>query len=295
MWLENVVARIEGGLGNQLFQYAAARSLADRLGCGLQLDIRAIHVNGDRPFQLGLYNIRANILDASRAAELPEVRSSRLGRIKSRLSQRFPTVFSFPAFWPRGFVFDPRFARISKPSYLIGYWQTEKYFKWNRERLLSDIQLVSSPRSGAEYIQQIRGTTSVALHIRRGDYVSKTSAAAIHGICDIAYYARALEDLGKKISGIHVFVFSDDLEWSRQNLHFDFPVTFVDNSGPESTQIDLELMRHCKHHIVANSSFSWWGAWLAQAQGQLVYAPIKWFSDSDMDSSDVVPHNWIRL
>ncbi len=295
MWPENVIVRIEGGLGNQLFQYAAARSLADRLGCGLQLDIRAIHANGDRPYHLGFYNIRADILEATQTIGLPEARSGRLGRFKSRLSQFLPSVFSFPVFWPNGFAFDPRFDRISKPTYLVGYWQTERYFKWNRAQLLNDVELVTAPQAAKNYLKQIKACTSVALHIRRGDYVNNVSAAAVHGTCDLAYYSRAVEDLGKRISDIHLFIFSDDLEWSRQNLQYDFPMTFVDNPSLESTQIDLELMRHCKHHIIANSSFSWWGAWLAQTQSQLVYAPTRWFSDSNMDASDVVPQQWIRV
>ena len=295
MWPANVIARIEGGLGNQLFQYAASRSLADRLGCGLQLDIQAIHLNSDRPFQLDKYNTRADILDVAQVIELPDARSSRLGRFKSRLSQSLPSVFSFPAFWPNSFAFDPRFDRISNPSYLVGYWQSERYFKWNRELLLKDIQLVTTPKIGVEYLKQIKAANSVALHIRRGDYVSNESAAAIHGTCDLSYYTRALQELSKRISDIQLFIFSDDLEWSRRNLQYDFPMIFVDNSDQESSLIDLELMRHCKHHIVANSSFSWWGAWLAQTPHQLVYAPKRWFSDSNIDATDVVPQHWVRL
>lgn len=292
MWPAQVIARIEGGLGNQLFQYAAARSLADRLGCELALDLRGLEDNGDRPFQLDLYRIRARVATPQLLAGLPDWRSSRWKRLHSRLSQCMPAVCSFPVFWPRSFAFDPRFERIARPVYLVGYWQSEKYFDWNRARLLQDIQLVSPTPETTPWLDQIRHTCSVALHIRRGDYVSNPSAAQFHGVCDMAYYQTAVQTLRQQFPHMQVFVFSDEPEWARKNLRLDVPTYYVDaNPG----QVDLELMRQCRHHVVANSSFSWWGAWLCESAGQVVHAPRRWFADPVTDTSDVVPVRWMQL
>lgn len=295
MWPKQVIARIEGGLGNQLFQYAAARSLADRLGCDLMLDLRGLERNGDRPFQLDLYRIRAAVAPMELLAELPDWRSSRAGRLRSALSQRLPSFFDFPVFWPQTFAFDPRFARILRPAFLVGYWQSEKYFDWNRKRLLQDIQLVAPMVATEPWLEHIRGTHSVALHVRRGDYVSNSAAAQFHGLCDMDYYRKAIGALRGQFPDIEIFVFSDEPDWARQNLQFGVPMHIVDANPPDKGHLDMELMRHCHHHVIANSSFSWWGAWLCEHTGQRVYAPSCWFADAGVDTSDVVPARWTKL
>lgn len=295
MYPEFVIARIEGGLGNQLFQYAAARSLADRLGCDLALDLRGLEKNGDRPFQLDLYRIRAFIADSNQLQDLPNPRVSRWGRVRQRLSQTAPALFPFPIFWPRSFAFDRSFNQIFDPKYLIGYWQSEKYFGWNRIRMLEDMQLVTPMSVDIPLMAEICSKRSVALHVRRGDYVSNTSSAQFHGLCDLAYYETAISNLKTHFSDINVFVFSDDPEWARANLRLDVPIRIVDSNSTDKGHIDLELMRACRHHVIANSSFSWWGAWLSQSADQMVYAPKRWFADAATDTSDVIPANWIQL
>lgn len=294
-WPEQVIARIEGGLGNQLFQYAAARSLADRLGCNLALDLRGLDENGDRPFQLDLYNIRASIASPQQLQNLPHWHPSRRGRIRSDLSQIAPAFFSFPVFWPRSFAFDHRFEKISQPVYLVGYWQSEKYFARNRASLLKDIQLAVPLPSDMPLLNQIRGVNSVALHIRRGDYVSNAAASEFHGLCDMSYYHAAVNALKVRFPDIHVFVFSDEPGWAKKNLILGVPTHYVDANSMDKGFIDLEFMRHCRHHVIANSSFSWWGGWLCESDLQIVYAPKRWFADAAMDTSDVVPERWIQL
>lgn len=294
MWPSQVIARIEGGLGNQLFQYAAARSLADRLGCDLALDLRGLAHNGDRPFQLDLYRIRAGIADGAQLAGLPDWRPSRWRRLRASLAQATPALCDYPMFWPRSFAFDPRFDRISRPVYLVGYWQCERYFAWNRAQLLQDIELIDAPPA-IPLLERIRTSRSVALHVRRGDYVSNAAAAQFHGLCDMAYYQRAVAALKSEYADIEVFVFSDEPDWARANLQLGVPTYIVDAHPPEKGFLDMELMRHCQHHIIANSSFSWWGAWRCEREGQRVYAPSRWFADAGVDTSDVVPARWVRL
>jgi hypothetical protein len=292
MWPSHVIARIEGGLGNQIFQYSAARSLADRLGCELALDLRGLAENGDRLYQLGLYKTRCSIADEVLLNTLPPWRSSRSGRVRSRIAQYLPGLYAYPVFWPRDFSYDSRFERIERPVFMVGYWQTEKYFAWNRSRLLQDLQLRGPLDSSHPVLARIRSTNSVALHVRRGDYVRNPAAADFHGTCDMAYYAAAVADMVKRPSDVELFVFSDEPEWARTNLKFDLPTHIVEAHTPEQGHLDLELMRHCQHHIVANSSFSWWGAWLCESPAQRVYAPHRWFRDPGTNTSDVIPPLW---
>jgi hypothetical protein len=292
MWPQHVIARIEGGLGNQLFQYAAARSLADRLQCELLLDVRGLALNGDRALGLESYRIRAYIATDEQLGTLPPWRASRWGRMYSRLSQSFPEHFSYPVFWSESFAYDSAFERISQPAFLVGYWQSERYFSWNRARLLRDISLrqecVSLPSS-------LQEQCCVAIHVRRGDYVSNDAANAFHGLCEPEYYARAIAQL--QLQGIrpHAIVFTDDPQWVRNNLVLGVPTHYASEWSNGSAHAELELMRKCHHHVIANSSFSWWGAWLCQHMGQTVYAPQRWFQDPATDSSDVVPTRWTRL
>jgi hypothetical protein len=295
MWPKQVIARIEGGLGNQLFQYAAARSLADRLGCDLALDLRGLDENGDRPYQLNRFEIRASVASSHLLSGLPDWRPSRKGRIYSRLSQLVPAVFSFPVFWSQTFAFDPRIDKISRPVYLVGYWQSEKNFAWNRDRLLRDIRLRVPLSAKTSWLNEISKTDSVALHIRRGDYVSNKVAAQFHGLCNMDYYHNAIRKLIVRIPSLHVFVFSDDHAWAKANLRLDAPTSFIDTNSSDDGHIDIELMSYCRHHVIANSSFSWWGAWRCQSIDQVVYAPRRWFADTTTDTSDVVPAHWNQL
>jgi Glycosyl transferase family 11 len=295
-----VIARIEGGLGNQLFQYAAARSLADRLGCDLALDLRGLEVNSDRTFQLNLYRIRAFIASGQLLSNLPKSRPSKWRHLLSNLSLYAPRVLSFPVFWSRSFAYDERFAAIRSPKYLVGYWQSEKYFDWNRAQILKDVELIDSTEVDHILLQKIKDSKSVALHIRRGDYISDLAASQFHGLCDMAYYYAAVQALKIQEPSMHLFVFSDDPQWARVNFRTDVPATYIDANASDKGYLDLELMRHCKHHIIANSSFSWWGAWLRRAEEvgqevQQVYAPMRWFAVSNVDTSDVIPASWNQL
>jgi hypothetical protein len=295
MLFDQVVARIEGGLGNQLFQYAAARSLADRLQCGLLLDLRGLAENGDRPYQLDRYSVRAEVADAQTLAALPAWRSSRAGRIGQWLSFVMSGTVRSPVFWPRSFAYDGRIERLRQPVYMVGYWQTERYFAWNRARLLHDLTLHPDTAANAGWVQKIRSCNSVSLHVRRGDYVSSPSAAQHHGTCDMAYYQQAIALLLQQQPELEVFVFSDEPQWAADHLRLPAPIHIVDANPPDRGYLDLELMRGCRHHVLANSSFSWWGAWRCVHMGQTVYAPRRWFANPGIDTRDIIPPHWHRL
>jgi hypothetical protein len=181
MPLQQVVNRIAGGLGNQLFQYAAARSLAERLQCDLSLDLRGIAENGDGPYQLDLHHVRAKVADAEMLGVLPSWRASRAGQIRQSLSLLMLGLFRSPVFWPYSFAYDARIEQLKHPVYLVGYWQTERYFAWNRSSLLQDLILLQSDKSSSPCLQKLKACNSVPLHVRRGDYVSSHVATQYHG------------------------------------------------------------------------------------------------------------------
>ncbi len=147
----------------------------------------------------------------------------------------------------------------------------------------------------AEMLREIQACEAVAVHIRRGDYVSNPVTAAVHGACGMDYYREGLSRLDQVVTRPHLYVFSDDIPWVRENLKTSHPVTYVDHNSADEPCEDLRLMSACKHFVIANSSFSWWGAWLSAFPGKRVVAPKRWFATDSKDSRDQVPDSWIRI
>lgn len=192
--------------------------------------------------------------------------------------------------------FDPNIFKSSRSVYLVGYWQSEKYFKNIEEILRSELTIKHNQGPDNQAMScLINQTESVSLHIRRGDYVSNPISYQAHGICSLDYYRAAVETLTKTVKQPHFFIFSDDIEWAQENLKLDHPLTNVSNNGEVQDYEDLRLISHCKHHIIANSSFSWWGAWLCSHSQKIVIAPKKWFNNPKLNTRDLIPNEWYRI
>lgn len=287
-----IIAKLLGGLGNQMFQYATGRSLALANGCELKLDISAfdryvIHSG----FALGTFNIAAEIASA---AEIRKLAGST--RKIPRMILRKLGIQRQSYFCERDFSFDPALLDRLAPIYIEGYWQSYKYFDKFSSQIRSELTFRQSPLGkNAELAQGIALENSVSVHIRRGDYVSNPIANRVHGFVGVAYYEQVLDCISSQIDSPHFFVFSDDLPWARENLKFPGEVTFVgQNIGPKAYE-DLRLMSLCKHHVIANSSFSWWAAWLGWMPGKKVFYPANWFSSKLHDVSSMNPPAWIRV
>ncbi|MDQ3108544.1 MAG: alpha-1,2-fucosyltransferase, partial [Bacteroidota bacterium] len=153
-----------------------------------------------------------------------------------------------------------------------------------------------TPVSGlnAELLGQILNCNSASIHVRRGDYVHSESSNKYHGTCSIDYYERSAKILADQADVNHFFVFSDDPDWVRANIVLPYPATFVSHNQGRESYWDLYLMRHCKHHIIANSSFSWWGAWLNPSTEKIVIAPQNWFNDPSASNNEIIPEGWIK-
>lgn len=298
---KKVIVSICGGLGNQMFQYAAGRALALQFGVPLQLDVGWFESFGEdttpRKFQLLNFPFLMPLVTTT-ASESWRVRLTK--RIKSRLLHFSCAAHKiFPSI-----VLEPNFSywagdrKITTSVFLYGYWQSEKYFAPNASQIRKDFTFSPLPegevQAVATRIQACRDAVSV--HIRRGDYISNPQAHAFHGLLRPNWYRVALEHMRKVVGNTTIFLFSDDPQWVREN--FDpcgHDCEVVESNQLDAPQHDMHLMSLCQHHILANSSFSWWGAWLGQHDG-IVVAPKKWFAKKHFSEyEEIYCNKWIIL
>ncbi len=286
-----IVSRIAGGLGNQMFQYAAGRRLAERVGAEFQHDLTPFDTYKLHDCAIRRFSLQSRPMDRATLSRLPV-------RFGGSLWKRLLRIDGPPLalFREKGLAWQPTINTVRDNTYLVGYWQSEKYFAEIRPTLLKEFSL-PSPAAGKdlEVMKAMDESTSVMLHVRRGDYVSNAGTNQIHGTCDEAYYYRAVLMLAKEYGPLHLFVFSDDPTWCRENLKFEHATTVVDHNDASRNCEDLRLMSHAKHFITANSSFSWWAAWLSTSPGKIVCAPRRWFQSEGRDASDIVPDKWRRM
>lgn len=282
-----------GGLGNQMFQYAAGRAIAHRRHVLLALDTSEFRNGNSRDFRLDVLNIKGSIISSQ---ELDSFKKSATSRSALLLNKLRP-YYRQPLIKEPGFSFDANILRAPRSVYLNGYWQSEKYFKDVEEQLQREFSVREKPQglnaSMAERIRQIPNAVSV--HVRRGDYASNPVTNRVHGTCPPEYYRDAVAKLVSLGVEPHFFVFSDDIPWAEANLRFSYPMTFVTHNGASADHEDLRLMSMCRHHIIANSSFSWWGAWLSPRARKLVVAPRRWFNEAAYDTKDLIPSGWITI
>ena len=294
-----VVTRLIGGLGNQMFQYAAGLGLALRHGVELKLDVSGFAAYPKRRYELGSYPIRGTPASeaelASFGSRRPKVESRWLARAR-RLIRIDGKPGSSPIYRERHFHFDARVRDLNPTVYLDGYWQSEKYFADLIGLLRQEFTpLAPLEPENAAMADRIDAVNAVSLHVRRGDYVNEPDISRFHGICSADYYQSAVKYIAGRAGDIHLFVFSDDQDWVRDNLHFAPPTTVVAANPPDRGFRDMQLMARCRHHIIANSSFSWWGAWLNPSPAKIVVAPKRWFAASTNDTRDLLPEAWVRL
>lgn len=286
-----VVSRLIGGLGNQMFQYAAGRSLAELAKCELKIDVSgfqnyALH-NG---YELNIFNINAGIASSKDISSLVNKQSRLMSFIYRKLH-----IKKSKNLVESGFAFNANFFNVSSSVYIDGYWQSYKYFELIDSQLRQEFTF-KSPICGLnlQLSKKISSTNSVSVHVRRGDYVTNKQTNSVHGVCSVDYYHAAIHVIVENVENPVLFVFSDDIAWVKNNLTFYSPVVFVDHNTGKQSYNDMYLMSLCKHHIIANSSFSWWGAWLGSNPTKLVIAPKKWFTN-DAVTVDLIPETWIRL
>lgn len=290
-WEETmIVTRIFGGLGNQMFQYAFGLYLSNRSRTELVLDCSALAVDPLRDYMLDRWTIDARLASEDQRQLFPR-RYGGWG-LKNLWWARMP----LRRVRERPFGFREKYLACGNNVYLDGYWQSEQFFPNLRERLQTLFQ-PSRPinEESTAIARQMEKVSAASLHVRRGDFVQSKVIFETHGTCPLGYYQTCVADLLERNQKLQIFIFSDDHEWCRQNLHFACPTIHVDHNGDGKMHEDLWLMTQCRHHILANSSFSWWGAWLRADESGTVYAPERWFRNDRYDSQSIIPATWRKM
>lgn len=289
-----IVMRLKGGLGNQMFQYALGRRLSLDHHTELALETSSFKTDHLRVYRLDTFQIQASI--ASDA--LPFFPTTGPKRRLNTFLQFFRKLIGkpFDIYKEKSFHFDPEVLQCSSNAFFDGFWQSEQYFLPIRSTLLADL-IPAKPLEGAlaHIAKEIEQCNAVSIHVRRGDYVSDPTTTAYHGVCSKEWYEQAANYMKQHVPNLQFFVFSDDYEWAKTNLNFDAPTRFIEPSPDGLECNDLYTMSLCKHNVIANSSFSWWGAWLNQNPNKIVIAPKQWFVAGPQNMDDLIPKSWIRL
>jgi hypothetical protein len=290
-----VIQNITGGLGNQMFQYAFIYAQSQNRNTLFKLDTSGFETYSLRNFTLNQYNLKNITASINEIEQLKFKHESTLERLTRKLQHK-PRPLASSYYKEPSMKFDPNVFSQNGNIYFDGYWQSERYFDNYRDELLDQFTLKSSIQEKTKkYLEIIFSCSSISLHIRRGDYVTNTKTNSIHGTCDISYYRKAISRVMMNIKQPNFFIFSDDLTWAKDNLSINEPTTFVELDHEFSDCDEMFLMSQCKHNIIANSSFSWWGAWLNTNPKKIVIAPLYWFRDETLKSNDMIPASWIRL
>ncbi|WP_159473060.1 alpha-1,2-fucosyltransferase [Chryseobacterium sp. 18068] len=292
-----VAVELIGGLGNQMFQYATAKALALHRDEHLLLDSRLFDNYKLHSYCLNHFNIEATVVTNDLPLKTPGFSKRVIDKLLQKTNALILQNRIFNIYQEKDLLFDNTlFLTGKKNIYLKGYFQSEKYFAKYEDQLRTDFEIVTPlKKETTDMLKIIEAENSVSLHIRRGDYVSNPAANATHGTCDLNYYQKAVANINNDIENAIFFIFSDDINWAKENLKLKNKTYFIDFNDASTNYEDLKLMSTCKHNIIANSSFSWWGAWLNRNKNKKVIAPSKWFNTDVLNSQDIIPESWMKI
>ncbi len=283
-----VIARIKGGLGNQMFQYAAAKALALHNNTQTKLDISEYSTDQLRNFDLSKLNVDISVATESEIKSLKANNS--IDRVISRLTPLNKRRFYKEPF----FHFDNNFFKLGHNIYIQGYFQSEKYFNPIEKIIRKEYTLKDSIKFKVEKLShELQYVNSVSIHIRKGDYKNKETQN-VHGILPLLYYHEAIRKISHLVDHPKFYIFTDDKRWVEENFKVPNSTIVSGNFSTDHFE-DLYLMTQCSHNIIANSSFSWWGAWLNANPNKHVIAPLKWFNNGPADIQDLIPETWIKI
>jgi hypothetical protein len=295
-----IIIRLNGGLGNQMFQYACGRNQAFKYETELLFDtsLLGLVTTGSsltkRSYALDVFGIQNNSID-----KISQRGKFFLHRILNMLSikLRGRGIQTKNFFVENAFAYNPFIENTTNDCFLAGYWQSPLYFQNMESLIRNDFQFKPKLNEvNAKWIREIKSVNAVSLHIRRADFINNKSHS-IHGTCSIEYYMHAVNHVASKTNAPVFFIFSDDAEWAKNNLKLPYTCHFISGNEGDKSYIDMQLMSNCNHNIIANSSFSWWGAWLNENPDKLVIAPKQWFLDAELNkqTDDLIPQKWVRI
>ena len=279
-----IIVRVTGGLGNQMFQYAMYKSL-EKKGKLVKLDSKSFYEtkkehNG---YELErIFDIKPNKPTKEDLEKFDENNISTLFKIKRKLFGDKKFVYD-----TKEYVFNKDVYKL-KNSYLNGYWQSIKYFQGIENDIKKDFRFKNQlDNKNLEILNEIENSNSISIHIRRGDYMSPENYNMYGCIATPTYYKKAIKVIEEKVENPTFFVFSNDMDWVKKNIQINSRVFYIDINSGNGSYKDMQLMSNCKHNIIANSSFSWWGAWLNENKNKIVIAPKKWINREDVDSNKI--------
>ncbi len=297
-----IIIKLFGGLGNQLFQYALGRHLALKSALPLFLDAESGFQNDfyKRTYSLHVFHTQAKLLDTKTVRLLHRFQNP-LGRrdklhnwIDKHLKEINPVFI-----YENHYQFDEAIltTEIKPLTYFSGYWQSEKYFKSIENVLRQDLIFKEGiPEKNLRIAEAIQSENSVCLHVRRllgiADGKINEEGVKFHGSIDLPFYQKAIDLMAQKQENLHFYIFGDFIDWAKEHIQLSFPCTFVEGNLDYQ---DLQLMSLCKHHIIPNSTFAWWSAWLNTNPQKIVIAPDAWFADKTVNTKDIYPESWIRI
>ncbi len=295
-----IVIKLMGGLGNQMFQYALGKKLAKQHQTNLGLELSFYKKGASRRalknswlLLKGLFTkdgLRKALMEIKQDKRQYDLKYFLLDdRVKKLNKTNLPIVKE-----TKEFCFNPELLNSGDDLAYDGYFNTSKYFEDIADLIRADFKLKEIYRSTLppELIEKIKASQSVSVHIRRGDYARLDAVKKFHGLCDLDYYERAAKLIQTKLTNPIFFIFSDDINWCKNNLHLKAEMIFM--AERENYQ-DLYLMSLCWHNIIANSTFSWWGAWLNDNPNKIVIAPKRWLVNPQIETTDLLPDNWLKI
>lgn len=286
---------LSGGLGNQIFQYAAGRALALKHSTNLVLNLSMLNPSDlavtPRNYELGNFRV---LCDLELTPPFPNWRWIK------KLIWLLGLLNPWKVYKERNSSYDPKLLLKPDGVTLFGYWQSHIYFSNISRQLISELQHCKPlSEKSIKVLDKINLSKSIAIHVRRGDYVSNSETSSFHGSMPLNYYTDAIVFALAKFPDATFFIFSDDQDWCKKNFALE-RAYFIDHNNGENSWEDLVLMSKCRHHIIANSSFSWWAAWMAdnqqEASSHLVIAPKNWFKKiQEINTADRFPPHWVLL
>lgn len=289
-----IIIKVMGGLGNQMFQYSFYKQLKSQIK-DAKLDLSVFeNCNLHNGYELNkIFNVDEDIASKDEIMKLSEDYSN--NQIFRRIKRKFFGI-KRTHYVQRDFGYNKLdFIGNMNDLYLEGYWQSEKYFSDVKDVIVKEFTFKNKlTNKNKEIVKLIKDSNSISVHIRRGDYIFNPEASKIYsGICNLEYYKNALDIIKNNVSKPQFLVFSDDMDWVKNNLSLESCV-YVDWNKNQESYIDMQLMSLCKHNIIANSTFSWWGAWLNSNENKIVIAPKKWFN-TNANTTDLIPESWKRI
>lgn len=287
-----IIIKLTSGLGNQMFQFALYKYFENQ-GVEVKVDhYNAINQNFGAGYGFEIENVFNLNVNKAIKEDIDKLKSS--DSLLVKLFRRFNIVIgkSKNHYLEPHFEFDPSVKSINNSKYLDGYWQSIKYFENIQDIIKNSFSFnINSSSQNLKTKEQMGKVNSVSVHVRRGDYVNNK----LHGgICNESYYKKAINCITDRVEKPIFYVFSDDIMWCRNHLNIENAI-YVDWNINNESYRDMELMTKCKHNIIANSSFSWWGAYLNKNKNQIVICPDKWFNDTQINTSDLYLSQWIKI